>query len=154
MVLLLLSSITSSTATIFLLYFAVNVGMAQSSSLSAYLFYDLLSNNDLQIFIFIPGFIPNSRLLYHCLLHVIYLLPIKQACKGYSLTLRKTIIPSVFQISIKVKSLSCVCFVTPWTVAYQAPLSMGFSRQEYWSGVPFPSPDLPNPGIEPGFPSL
>ena len=41
-------------------------------------------------------------------------------------------------------------FATPWTVAHQAPLSMGFSRQEYWSGLPFPSPgDLPNPGIEP-----
>ena len=39
---------------------------------------------------------------------------------------------------------------TPWTVVHQAPLSMGFSRQEYWSGVPFPLPgDLPNPGIEP-----
>ena len=44
---------------------------------------------------------------------------------------------------------------TPWTVAYQAPPSLGFSRQEYWSGLPFPSPgDLPNPGIEPGSPSL
>ena len=43
----------------------------------------------------------------------------------------------------------------PWTVARQAPLSMGFSRQEYWSGLPFPSPgDLPNPGIESGFPAL
>ena len=41
-------------------------------------------------------------------------------------------------------------FVTPWTVAYQAPLFMGFSRQEYWIGLLFPSPgDLPNPGIEP-----
>ena len=41
-------------------------------------------------------------------------------------------------------------FVTPWTVARQAPLPMGFSRQEYWSGLPFPSPgDLPNPGITP-----
>ena len=52
---------------------------------------------------------------------------------------------------MKVKSLSHVrLFVTPWTVAYQAPLSMGFSRQQYWSGLPFPSPgDLPNPGIEP-----
>ena len=41
--------------------------------------------------------------------------------------------------------------VTPWTVARQAPLSMGFSRQEYWSGFPCPSPgDLPNPGIKPG----
>ena len=42
-------------------------------------------------------------------------------------------------------------FVTPWTVAYQVPLSMEFSKQEYWSGLLFPSPgDLPNPGIEPG----
>ena len=56
----------------------------------------------------------------------------------------------------KVKSLSHVrLFVTPWTVAYQAPLSMGFSRQEYQSGLPFPPPgDLPNPGIEPGSPAL
>ena len=44
-------------------------------------------------------------------------------------------------------------FVTPWTVACQAPLSMGFSRQECWSGLPFPSPgDLPGPGIEPTSP--
>ena len=59
-------------------------------------------------------------------------------------------------VKVKVKSLSHVrLFVTPWTVAYQAPLSMGFSRQEYWSGLPFPSPgDLPDPGIEPRFPAL
>ena len=44
---------------------------------------------------------------------------------------------------------SCPTLETPWTVACQAPLSMGFSRQEYWSGLPFPSPgDLPDPGIE------
>ena len=58
----------------------------------------------------------------------------------------------------------CVCVhmcsiisdsVTPWTVAHQAPLSIEFSRQEYWSGLPFPFPrDLPNPGIEPGSPAL
>ena len=56
----------------------------------------------------------------------------------------------------KVKSLSRVQpFVTPWTVAYQVPPSMGFSRQEYWSRLPFPSPgDLPNPGIEPRSPTL
>ena len=49
----------------------------------------------------------------------------------------------------------CPTLVTPWTVACQAPLSMGFSRQEYWSRLPFPSPgDLPNPGIEPGSPAL
>ena len=46
-------------------------------------------------------------------------------------------------------------FATPWTVAHQAPLSMEFSRQEYWSGLPFPSPgDLPDPGIEPRSPAL
>ena len=40
--------------------------------------------------------------------------------------------------------------MTPWTVAYQTPLSMGFLRQEYWNGLPFPSPgDLPDPGLEP-----
>ena len=53
---------------------------------------------------------------------------------------------------VKVKSLSSVrLFAAPWTIAYQAPPSMGFSRQEYWSGLPFPSPgDLPDPGIELG----
>ena len=46
-------------------------------------------------------------------------------------------------------------YVTPWTVAHQAPLSMDFSRQEYWSGLPFPSPgDLPDPGIKSKSPSL
>ena len=57
---------------------------------------------------------------------------------------------------MKVKSLSHVrLFVTPWTVAYQAPPSMGFSRQEYWSGLPFPSPgDLSDPGIKPGPPEF
>ena len=57
---------------------------------------------------------------------------------------------------MKVKSLSHVqLFATPWTVAHQAPLPMGFSRQEYWSGMPFPSPgDLPNPGNESGSPAL
>ena len=49
--------------------------------------------------------------------------------------------------------LSCLSrvqlFATPWSVAHQAPLSMGFSRREYWSGLPFPSPgDIPDPGIE------
>ena len=58
--------------------------------------------------------------------------------------------------SSSVQSLSCVrLFATPWTVARQAPPSMEFSRQEYWSGLPFPSPgDLPNPGIEPRSPAL
>ena len=54
----------------------------------------------------------------------------------------------------EIKSLSHLWFfVTPCTIAYQAPLSTGFSRQEYWSGLPFPSSeDLPDPGIEPGSP--
>ena len=57
---------------------------------------------------------------------------------------------------VKVKLLSRVrLFVTPCTAVYQAPPSVGFSRQECWSGLPFPSPgDLPNPGIEPGSPAL
>ena len=56
----------------------------------------------------------------------------------------------------EVKSLSRVrLFATQWTVAYQAPPSMGFSRQECWSGLPFPSlGGLPNPGIEPRSPTL
>ena len=56
----------------------------------------------------------------------------------------------------KVKSVShAQFFAGPWTVAYQAPPSMGFSRQEYWNGLPFPSPgDFPNPGIKPGSPAL
>ena len=63
---------------------------------------------------------------------------------------------SMNMVKVKVKSLSRVrLFATPWTVAYQASPSMGFSRQEYWSGLPFPSPgDLPHPGIEPGSPAL
>ena len=57
---------------------------------------------------------------------------------------------------MKVKSLSRVrLFATPWIVAHQAPPSMEFSRQEYWSRLPFPSPeDLPDPGIEPRSPEL
>ena len=57
---------------------------------------------------------------------------------------------------VKVKSLSRVrLFATLWTVAYQASPSMGLSRQEYWSGLPFPSPGaLPDSGIEPGSPAL
>ena len=61
--------------------------------------------------------------------------------------------------SLCVYSFSCVwLFVTPWTIAHQAPLSMGFSRQEYWSALPLPLPrNLPNPGVKPeshAFPAL
>ena len=60
------------------------------------------------------------------------------------------------EVKSEVKSLSLVrLFASPWTVAYFAPPSMGFSRQEYWSGLPFPSPeDVPDPGIKPGSPAL
>ena len=59
---------------------------------------------------------------------------------------------SIKLINSEVKSLSRVqLFVTPWTAASQAPPSVGFSKQEYWSGLPFPSAwDLPDSGIEPG----
>ena len=75
---------------------------------------------------------------------------------GSSVLLLTNSCPEIHSQAVKVKSLSRVrLFVTPWTVAYQAPPSMGFSRQEYWSGVPFPSPgDLPDPGIEPRSPTL
>ena len=60
------------------------------------------------------------------------------------------------KVKVKVKSLSRVqLFGTPWTIAHQPPPSMGFSRQEYWSGLPFPSSgDLPDLGIEPRSPAL
>ena len=55
-------------------------------------------------------------------------------------------------ITLKCQFLGCIrLFATPWTVAHQAPLSMGFSRQGYWGGLPCPPPgDLPDPRIEPG----
>ena len=73
-----------------------------------------------------------------------------------ALTVDKILPPMMTESEKKVKSLSRVqLFATLWTVAYQASPSMRFSRQEYWSGLPFPSPgDLPNPGIEPGSPAL
>ena len=60
------------------------------------------------------------------------------------------------KVKVKVKSLSGIrLFATPWTVAYQAPPSIEFSRQEYWTGLPLPSPgDLPDPGMKPGSPAL
>ena len=80
-----------------------------------------------------------------CLLACVILL--KQGSNPYSL-----------HWNVKVKLLvthSCQLFVMLWTVVCQAPLSLEFSRQEYWSWLPFPSPgDLPNPGIKPGSPGL
>ena len=61
----------------------------------------------------------------------------------------------LFSSEVKWSSSVVSDSATPWTVAHQAPLFMGFSRQEYWSGLPFPSPgDLPDPGIEPRSPAL
>ena len=64
--------------------------------------------------------------------------------------------PKSSSMKVKVKSLSCIqLFVTLWTAAHQALPSMGFSRLEYWSGLPFLSPgDLPDPGIKPRSPAL
>ena len=63
---------------------------------------------------------------------------------------------NAFSFGLKVKALSRVrLLATPWTAAHQAPPSMGFPRQEYWSGLPLPSPgDLPDSGIEPRSPAL
>ena len=77
----------------------------------------------------------------------------------YELTLTSNLEQWFSNFSIwKSQSESCSVMSDPatlWTVAHQAPLSMGFSRQEYWSGLPFPSPgDLPDPGIEPRSPAL
>ena len=58
-------------------------------------------------------------------------------------------------LSLSLVTQSCPTLVTPWAIARRTPLSMGFSRQEYWSGLLFTSPgDLPNPGIEPMSPAL
>ena len=63
--------------------------------------------------------------------------------------LHSSVIDNSPKLNVKLKSFSHVrLLATPWTVAHQAPPSMEFSRQDYWSGLPFPSPgDLPNPGL-------
>ena len=68
--------------------------------------------------------------------------------------LQRTTIDNHFMLSFS-QSVVFDSFVTPWTVAVQAPLSMGFSRQEYWSELPFPFPEnLPDQGIKPASPAL
>ena len=84
-------------------------------------------------------------------------LPANRTSKLVFLTdFQTTLLPiSVWTESESEVARSCPTLATPWTVAYQAPQSMEFSRQEYWSGLPFPSPgDLPNPGIKPGSSTL
>ena len=107
-----------------------------------------------------PCYRPLQKLTWYSadlsVLHHVWPIP-----SDVSIMKRRTIICLISPLSPwkgkrKVKSLSHVqLFATPWTATYQAPLSMGLSRQGYWSGLPFPSPeDLPDPGIEPGSPTL
>ena len=85
--------------------------------------------------------------------------PCKETLKGfttkYTHTFCKLILKSIRHlVVVGLAAKSYTTLVTPWTTACQAPPPMGFSRQEYWSGLPFPSPgDLPDPGIEPRSPT-
>ena len=95
---------------------------------------------------------------FSCVLHVVLLWWGRLGWKMEDPQLLGLIISLGWQCiyTSEVKSLSRVRLsAAPWTVAYQSPQSMEFSRQEYWSGLPFPSPgDLPNPGIETSSPTL
>ena len=100
----------------------------------------------------------NHRSVFYTIKSII---AIRCVSREVSVALSNCQLPSLFWFRIKLvlycESESVVAqlcptdsLLTPWTVVYQASLSMGFSRQEYWSGLPFPSPgDLPDPGIEP-----
>ena len=92
----------------------------------------------------------------HALLQGIFLTQGSNLCHFWFPHWQAGSLPLVPPGKVKVKWLSCVrLFLTPWAIAYQGPQSMEFSRQEYWSGLAFPSPgDLPDPGIEPGSPAL
>ena len=98
-----------------------------------------------------PANLENSAVTTRWKMSVIIPIPKKVNAKECSNYCTIALISYASKVKVKVKSLSRVrLFVTPWTVARWAPLSMGFSRQEHWSGLPFPYPgDLPNPGIEP-----
>ena len=105
-----------------------------------------------------PGFVASSRfpLSFHVVFPPCMALSFHMSLFGKDTShtdLALTFMTSFDLIIYKVNSLSRVrLFATPWTVAHQAPLSMGFSRQEYWSGLPFPSPGgLPDSGMEPRF---
>ena len=84
--------------------------------------------------------------------------PCHTGCLIMSNSLRINVVGFILcsRMCMHAQLLSCVLvFATPCTAAHQAPLSLGFSRQEYWSGLPFPSPgDLPDPGIKPMSPAL
>ena len=78
----------------------------------------------------------------------IYISNIRLSLELQTFIWNHTVQLSVYKYGGGLVAQSCPTLAIPWTVACQAPLSMGFSRQEYWSGLPFPSPgDLPNPGI-------
>ena len=71
---------------------------------------------------------------------------------GYTIKIQKSV---SFLVGGDLVIKSCLTLATPWTISHQAPLSIGFSRQEYRNGLPFPSPrDLSDPGIKPGSPAL
>ena len=97
--------------------------------------------------------LPVGIIVYHGLFQ-------PQNCRGtkgwlceYEILEPMTVVPSKTWKRESEVAQSCPTLWTPWSVAYQAPPAMGFSRQEYWSGLPFPSPgDHPNPGIEPSSP--
>ena len=74
---------------------------------------------------------------------------------SWKLRVKKKKLTHLNYLVVVLVTKSCPTLVTPWTVALQAPLSMGFPRHEYWSGLPFPPPgDLPHPGIKPTSPAL
>ena len=104
-----------------------------------------------------PNFIPfYGWVISHCIYmyHVLFHSSLGGHLGSFHVLTMKN--STAMNIEGKVKLLSHVwLFATLWSVAHQAPLSKGFSRQEYWSGLQFPSPgDLPNPGIERRFPTL
>ena len=93
-----------------------------------------------------------------CVYHIFFIFSSVSGhlCSFHVLAIVNSAAMNIGEVKVKVKSLSRVrLFATLWTVAFQAFPSMGFSKQEYWSGLPFPSPgDLPNRGIEPRSPAL
>ena len=92
----------------------------------------------------------------HGLLSVLICVLTSSSYKDTSNESGSTLVTSLYLVVVGVlASKSCLTLATPWTVARQPPLPMEFSRQEYWNGLPFPSPgDLPEPGMEPESPAL
>ena len=130
----------SSNSGLFLWYCLDIFTNVPSSFLNTFMLYDLAGN------VLSP--------LFHLSLSYTYVDALNQLCTSQPAFSSSQMFPLL--ISCEVKSLSRVrLLATPWTVAYQAPPSTGFSRQEYWSGLPFPSPgNLPDPGIEPRSPAF